>query len=121
MPLCFVDCGRDLEVSHGLTGGRSNPEEAALVARIVSAVLAAGISPSKVAVLAPYSRQVVRELPIQPAPQAIGCSPTRASRPFSDNVPPPLGPWLRRIKSEQSWRACAASALSTPFRARRRT
>ena len=22
-PLCFVDCGRDLEVSHGLTGGRS--------------------------------------------------------------------------------------------------
>jgi hypothetical protein len=42
MPLCFVDCGRDLEVSHGLTGGRSNPEGAALVARIVSGVMAAG-------------------------------------------------------------------------------
>ena len=68
MPLCFVDCGRDLEMSHGLTGGRSNPAEAALVARIVSGVLAAGTSPSKVAVLAPYARQVVRELPIQPAP-----------------------------------------------------
>ena len=88
-PLCFVDCGRDLEVSHGLTGGRSNPEEAALVARIVSDVLAAGLSPSKVAVLAPYSRQVVRELPIQPAPHAMAAHPTRASRPLSEHVPPP--------------------------------
>ena len=46
-----------------LTLSRSNPEEAALVARIVTGVLAAGSSPSKVAVLAPYARQVVRELP----------------------------------------------------------
>ena len=104
-PLCFVDCGRDLEVSHGLTGGRSNPEEAALVARIVSDVLAAGLSPSKVAVLAPYARQVVRELPIQPAPHAMAAV-----------QPAPPGRYLTTCRL-RSARGCAGS---DPSRARER-
>ena len=58
LPLCFIDCGHDLEVSHH-SGGKSNPTEAAMVSRIVADVLEAGdVSAKGVAVLAPYSSQV---------------------------------------------------------------
>ena len=58
MPLCFLDCGRELEVSHS-SGGKSNPTEAALVASILSRVLEAkGVSPANAAVITPYSSQV---------------------------------------------------------------
>ena len=57
-PLCFVHCGSNLEVSHH-SGGKSNPREAAVVAKIVSDVLEAGdVAPANVAVIAPYSSQV---------------------------------------------------------------
>ena len=57
-PLFFVHCGGDLEESHA-GGGKSNPVEAALAARLVASVLEAGdVSPSNVAVLTPYSSQV---------------------------------------------------------------
>ena len=57
-PLCFVNLGHDLEVGHA-EGGKSNPDEAALAARIVRAILEAGeVSPANVAVIAPYARQV---------------------------------------------------------------
>jgi len=59
LPLCFVhDYGLDREVSHP-SGGKSNPEEAALVSAIVWRVLEGGdVSASEVAVIAPYSSQV---------------------------------------------------------------
>jgi superfamily I DNA and/or RNA helicase len=57
-PLCFIHLGHDLEVGHA-EGGKSNPEEAALAARIVTAILDAGeVSPANVAIIAPYARQV---------------------------------------------------------------
>ena len=63
LPLCFVHCGGgdlDLEVSHPW-GGKSNPDEAQLVARIVSGILEAGdVRRFNVAVIAPYSCQVDR-------------------------------------------------------------
>ena len=65
LPLCFVNTGDDLEVSHA-SGGRSNPVEAKLVAAIAADVLAAGdLTPKQLAVIAPYSHQcdlVRREL-----------------------------------------------------------
>jgi len=50
--------GDGLELSTR-AGGKSNPNEASLVARIVAGVLAAGeLSADRVAILAPYSSQV---------------------------------------------------------------
>ena len=67
MPICFVDCGHDLEVSHD-SGGKSNPVEAELVARMVADVLAAGdLSREQLAVIAPYSNQV------DEVRKAVGC------------------------------------------------
>ena len=59
LPLCFVHCGGDnLEASH-VTGGKSNLNEAALVVRLVAAVVEAGDVPrERMAVLAPYANQV---------------------------------------------------------------
>lgn len=57
-PLCFVQVGTDSEVSHP-SGGRSNPTEARLVAALVQVILSAeDIAPNRIAVLAPYARQV---------------------------------------------------------------
>ena len=65
LPLCFVNTGHDLEVSHS-SGGKSNPLEANLVADIAADILAAGdLTPRQLAVIAPYSNQcdlVRREL-----------------------------------------------------------
>ena len=60
LPLCFIDYGHDLEVSHD-SGGKSNPDEADLVAKIALEALAAGdVSASDVAVITPYASQVDR-------------------------------------------------------------
>lgn len=58
-PLAFIETGNgNSEVAHNL-GGRSNPTEAKLVARIVSNLLAAGeVDESEIAVISPYSKQV---------------------------------------------------------------
>jgi superfamily I DNA and/or RNA helicase len=58
-PLAFVQSGNgNSEVAHNF-GGRSNPTEAKLVARIVSNLLAAGeVDDSEIAVISPYSKQV---------------------------------------------------------------
>ena len=57
-PLCFIHHGHNLEVDHP-AGGKSNPSEAALAARIISDVVEAGdVSAANVAMIAPYSNQV---------------------------------------------------------------
>ena len=68
LPLCFVHCGGgdlDLEVSHPW-GGKSNPDEAQLVARIVSDILEAGDVGGSTS---PSSR---RKLPGRPRPPRAG-------------------------------------------------
>jgi regulator of nonsense transcripts 1 len=58
-PLAFVQTGTgDSEVSHNF-GGRSNPTEAQVVARVVSNLLAAGdVDDTSISVLSPYTKQV---------------------------------------------------------------
>jgi hypothetical protein len=59
LPLAFVQSGNGAaEVQHNF-GGKSNPTEAELVARIVSDLIAAGdVDDRTVAVISPYSKQV---------------------------------------------------------------
>jgi hypothetical protein len=58
-PLAYVPTGNgNSEVAHNF-GGRSNPTEAKLVARIVCNLLAAGeVDDTEIAVISPYSKQV---------------------------------------------------------------
>jgi superfamily I DNA and/or RNA helicase len=68
-PVQFLDtAGADYDEELEPDGeSRLNPQEAALVARKVTALLAAGVAPGDIAVIAPYAAQVRRlreELPI---------------------------------------------------------
>ena len=57
LPLAFVNLGEDLEVSHD-SGGKSNPQEADTIVRIVLNILATkDVVGEDIAIISPYSRQ----------------------------------------------------------------
>lgn len=58
LPLAFVQVGTASEIAHSF-GGRSNPEEVAVVGRIAKELLGKGeITADEVAIISPYSKQV---------------------------------------------------------------
>jgi hypothetical protein len=58
LPLVFVHVGSNLEVSHDF-GGKSNPTEARLVAKVVVDLIGSGdVESNNIAVISPYSKQV---------------------------------------------------------------
>ena len=69
-PVQFIDtAGAGYEEEREPDGeSRLNPQEAALVARKVGALLAAGVAPGAVAVIAPYAAQVRRLRELLPVP-----------------------------------------------------
>ena len=57
-PLCFLETGKDSEVTHNF-GGRSNPTEVEIIVAIINKVIAAGdIKAVNIAIITPYNKQV---------------------------------------------------------------
>lgn len=57
-PLCFLEVGKDSEVTHNF-GGRSNPTEVEIIVNIIGKVIAAGdIKAENIAIITPYNKQV---------------------------------------------------------------